>query len=427
MYRLILPINVCIFAVYIQPIKMKYSAKFYPEKRNLVIENVPVMLSVTYAKNRMFYYIGKRCHLKQWNTEKSELKKNQIAPDGQTSQKFNEDLSKIAVAVGELFTAYEVAKVLPTPSQLREDLKKKLGKETKALVQEDFFSRFDQYIREANLGLSRKRNIRTVYNKLKKFNPDTSFEKLDLPSFQSFLLKDCNLSKNSAISFLNGLRAFIRHANKNLYTTINPFESFKVDAEKYGKPIYISIQERDMFFDANITDSELSFVRDIFVFQCFIGCRYGDLMRLKHSNIINGCIQYIASKTRSEKPRVARVPLSEKAKVILSRHDFPDGRLLPYITLRHYNKLLKDLFALVGLKRIVTLADKKTQIDIQVPICDIASSHMARRVFIGGLHKKNVKNEIIASMSGHVENSKAFSRYYDIDQEDQEQAMKLIQ
>ena len=385
------------------------------------------MLSVTYSKQRMFYYIGKRCHLKQWNTENNELKRNQIAPDGQTSQKFNEDLSKIAVAVGELFTIYEIAKVIPTPGQLREDLKKKLGKELKATDKEDFFSRFDQYIREANLSSSRKASTRTLYNKLKKFNPDTSFEKLDLHSFQGFLLKDCNLSKNSSISILNSLRVFIRHANKNLYTHINPFESFKVDAEKYGKPIYITLEERDLLFNAEIEDTGLSVVRDVFIFQCFIGCRYGDLMRLKRSNIINGCIQYIASKTRSEKPRVARVPVTEKAMVILSRYDLSDGRLLPFITLRHYNKFLKKLFLLVDLTRIVTLADKKTQIDIQVPICDLASSHMARRVFIGGLHKKNVKNEIIASMSGHVENSKAFSRYYDIDQEDQEQAMGLIQ
>ena len=40
---------------------------------------------------------------------------------------------------------------------------------------------------------------------------------------------------------------------------------------------------------------------------------------------------------------------------------------------------------------------------------------------------KGVKNEIIASMSGHVENSRAFSRYYNIDKEDQEQAIKMIE
>ena len=33
--------------------------------------------------------------------------------------------------------------------------------------------------------------------------------------------------------------------------------------------------------------------RDIFVFQCFIGCRVGDLMKMTKANIINGAIEYV--------------------------------------------------------------------------------------------------------------------------------------
>jgi hypothetical protein len=52
---------------------------------------------------------------------------------------------------------------------------------------------------------------------------------------------------------------------------------------------------------------------------------------------------------------------------------------------------------------------------------------MARRVFVGSLYKKGVKNEIIASMSGHTRDSKAFGRYHAIDKEDQGNAIKLIE
>jgi len=81
----------------------------------------------------------------------------------------------------------------------------------------------------------------------------------------------------------------------------------------------------------------------------------------------------------------------------------------------------------LGIKRMVTIVDPKTRQSKQVSISDIACSHMARRVFVGSLYSKGVKNEIIASMSGHVENSKAFSRYYNINKEDQAQAIKLIE
>ena len=412
---------------------MNYSVKYYPEKRKGILSNVPVMLSVTFSRQRMFYYTGKRCNINadpkksQWDTSTNKLKQNQLAPDGQTSQKFNLDLDEITVAVGQLFEVYELRKVTPTPGQLREDLKKKLGKEVKVQDKEDFFSRFEQYVRDAEISDNRKTSLKGIIKKLRAFNPDTTFDNLDLTKFRTYLLTDCKHGSNSVTLFLNGLRSFIRHSVDKEHTNINPFIKFKVEPERYGKPEYISIEQRDILFSANIPDENFALVRDIFIMQCFIGCRYGDLMRLKHSNVVNGCIQYIAAKTKDDRPRVARVPLSEKAKTILSKYNLPDGRLLPIYSLTQFNRDLKKVFRFVELTQIVTVRDKKTHIDKQVTMADIASSHMARRVFIGGLHKKNVKNEVIASMSGHVANSRSFARYYDVDQEDQIQAMNLIQ
>jgi integrase len=77
--------------------------------------------------------------------------------------------------------------------------------------------------------------------------------------------------------------------------------------------------------------------------------------------------------------------------------------------------------------RKVTIKDTKTRTGKQVRICDIATSHMARRVFIGSLYQKGIKNEIIASMSGHTQDSKSFNRYYKIDRESQNDAIKMIE
>jgi len=51
---------------------------------------------------------------------------------------------------------------------------------------------------------------------------------------------------------------------------------------------------------------------------------------------------------------------------------------------------------------------------------------MARRSFVGNLFGK-VDSAIIASMSGHVTNSKAFARYYDVRMELQRSAIDLIE
>ena len=422
---------------------MNYSVKYYPEKRKDIVDNVPVMLSVTYSRQRMFYYTGERCNIdpnpkkSQWDLVKGKLKSNQISPDGKTSQLFNAELDKITVAVNDLFKVYEVANDTPSPEKFREDLKKKLGRTAvvKVLEQEGFFDRFDKYITDADLSPGRKKHLKTTYNKLKSFNPKTTFETVNvqyLTDFQNYLIKYTNkkgenISKNTIISELRRFRAFLGYSIKHGWTTNYPFNSFTIDSESFGDPVFITVEERDKLFSAYIPNASLSRVRDIFVFQCFIGCRVGDLVNLKKSNIVGDCIEYIAAKTKDDKTRVARIPLSDKAKSILSRYNLPNGELLPFITGQRYNVYLKDLFKYVGITRNVTIVDPKTRQSKQISIADIASSHMARRVFVGSLHRKGVKNEIIASMSGHTKDSKAFSRYYNINKEDQEQAMKLIQ
>ena len=65
--------------------------------------------------------------------------------------------------------------------------------------------------------------------------------------------------------------------------------------------------------------------------------------------------------------------------------------------------------------RIVSVLDPKTRTEVKRPLNEIASSHMARRTFIGNMYKKVKDPDLIGSMSGHVEGSKAFARYRTID------------
>lgn len=51
---------------------------------------------------------------------------------------------------------------------------------------------------------------------------------------------------------------------------------------------------------------------------------------------------------------------------------------------------------------------------------------MARRTFIGNLYKKVKDPNIIASMSGHIEGSKAFARYRYIDDDIKQSVIELI-
>ena len=60
-------------------------------------------------------------------------------------------------------------------------------------------------------------------------------------------------------------------------------------------------------------------------------------------------------------------------------------------------------------------------------VSECASSHMARRTFCGNLYKRVKDPNIVASMSGHKEGSKAFARYREIDKDIKRDALKVFE
>jgi len=45
----------------------------------------------------------------------------------------------------------------------------------------------------------------------------------------------------------------------------------------------------------------------------------------------------------------------------------------------------------------------------------VASSHMARRTFVGNIFKKVKNQNLVGALSGHKEGSRAFARYHTVD------------
>jgi integrase len=177
----------------------------------------------------------------------------------------------------------------------------------------------------------------------------------------------------------------------------------------------LTIDERNKLYDAEITNERLSRVRDLFVLQCLLGCRVGDFVRLAKNNISNNILQYIPEKTKTESQKVARIPLTSKAKKIIEKYNYPGGMLMPFISDQRYNEYIKDLFQLIELKRLVIRLNPITLQSETKELWQVASSHMARKTFIDILIKAGKSRDIIASMTGHTANSRAFSRYYTID------------
>ena len=234
--------------------------------------------------------------------------------------------------------------------------------------------------------------------------------------------------QNYILDMMTRFRSFIIWANDNGYTTNNPFKGYSVGESVYGTPIYISNDERKKLYEADLSATpSLAVQRDIFVFQCLIGCRVSDLMKFTWKNVINGAIEYIPKKTKEDRVQTVRVPLSETAKEIMERYrDSERESLLPFISSQKYNDNIKEAFERAGLGRMVTIIDQRTRQEIQKPIYEVASSHMARRSFIGNIYKQVKDPNLVGALSGHKEGSKAFARYRDIDEEMKKELISFL-
>lgn len=236
---------------------------------------------------------------------------------------------------------------------------------------------------------------------------------------------------NSIVKAHKRLKQFFKWAIETGRTTNQPYTGFVIGSEHFGIPYYLSIAERNKIADFDFSNNKhLETQRDIFIFQCLIGCRVSDLVKLTAENITNGILEYVPQKTKDDnQPVKPRIPLNKRALALIEKYKGQDkrNRLFPFISTQKYNDAIKVIFKAVDITRNVQVRNAKTGETEIRPINEVASSHMARRTFVGAAYKKVKDPNLIGRMSGHVEGSKAFARYRDIDDDDLRDVISQIE
>ena len=176
--------------------------------------------------------------------------------------------------------------------------------------------------------------------------------------YSQFGLKGVSVPKPMAIVsitfMIRHLRTIHHWCIKQGYTTNKSCDQVSNPDPTLGTPIYITLEERDKIYNADLGKHCMSIrmARDFFMFQSLIGCRVGDLRKLTYDNIHDGVLTYIPHKTMGRQGNSVDVPLNSKAKEILARN-FSDGHLLfPHHAVTTntaaLNKEIKRLFISVG-------------------------------------------------------------------------------
>ena len=180
--------------------------------------------------------------------------------------------------------------------------------------------------------------------------------------------------------------------------------------------------------------------KDIFVFLCSVGCRYGDAMNMKVGNFhqtkrrststiekgVEGYFKYYQAKTKTESiPRINEVSfqLYKKYSRGKKRSDylFPRTEMGNVISDVKFNKHIKIICEIIGLNRSVTirklgLGGKEIRSQT-LPLHKVISSHSGRRSYIYHMVMDgNYNTQELKRMVGH-RTDRIFHSYYKLKEE----------
>ena len=196
-------------------------------------------------------------------------------------------------------------------------------------------------------------------------------------------------TNNGTMKHLERLKKIVNWAVKNEWVDKNPFANFKLKFKRKEMD-FLTELELAALETQDLESPVLQKVRDLFVFSCYTGLAYVDLMALKPANIINSVdgMKWIKT-TRTKSDIGVNVPLLTPALSVLekfgnniepSQHDM----LFPRVTNQEMNRSLKVIGEICGIRKNL-------------------SFHLARHTFATSVTLMNgVPIETISKMLGHT-------------------------
>ena len=226
---------------------------------------------------------------------------------------------------------------------------------------------------------------------------------------------------------LKALQAFFRELEDTGEIRRSPFKKISFEKRRsimhvmYDAPFFLKAEELRKVKKTEVPP-ELQWVKDIFVLNCALGCRIGDLLRLTMDKVAvseDGIpyIHYIPSKTaRSQGTnQEIQTPLIEPALEIIHRTKLAFIGYHPKYERQVYNKLLRRLLEYCRIDRKVSLFDSEIGDNLYKPIYEVASSKLARKTHVDMLNKVQI-NYYAAGL--HRAGSEAVFRYTNLELKD---------
>lgn len=244
-------------------------------------------------------------------------------------------------------------------------------------------------------------------NRLLEFDKNLSLDSLTRDKMIGFIRFLSKTMYNDAINKrLTYLQCFINWVEENGYSVNREYRKYNPKLKESVREVrFLTEEEVDRLWCLELKTFSMQITRDMFMFQCYTGLRYSDLKTLTRENFYRKDGNLYLRKVTQKQKTVIDFRLPKRAKVIFekySKYVYPNGVAFPVISNSKYNKHLKELGHLAGIKG--KWKDTQYRLDKpEVVFTDRADleSHCGRRTFICMAFNAGMTMEQIAEITGH--------------------------
>lgn len=206
------------------------------------------------------------------------------------------------------------------------------------------------------------KSYRSALNIVKEFNPKLTFGDLSKPlilKFDYYMAKERGNTIGGRFTKHKCFKAILNSAVEYKLLKENPYRFFPIKSAE-GTRIALTVDEVIALMKLKIpsTASHLHKVRDMFLFSCFTGLRYSDVVSICIKNLKLDDDQPRLEFTVKKTKRETIIPINTHARKIVDRYlsgtSKSTAKLFPPITNQVLNRELKQLFKLTDFDKVIT-------------------------------------------------------------------------
>jgi site-specific recombinase XerD len=214
-----------------------------------------------------------------------------------------------------------------------------------------------------------------------------------LAAIEDYHKREKHFDQSTINKIINLIKSVVDYAVRKDWLEFNPLTSHKNKKLKRKPKVYLTESEVKRIQGHQFASHRLQKIAYLFLFQCYTGLAFVDLMRFEKSWVRLGenGKYWIHTERKKVAGSECKIPLFKSALSILDDLNWK----IEQIHNGNYNAYLKEIAVIVGIDKNLT-------------------THVARKTFGNMLLDKNVSLEVVSSMYGHSSTKTTLSYYVDI-------------